>query len=425
VSWAAGLGSFAAVAQVVAYVGYLRLFLAGKIRPNAASWFMFAYGTAVMTVLEWQSSAQWFELALPITCASMSLIVALLCLRNHATYAIDRSEKITFGADVLLTIAYIVSAIVIRGHNKFVVLFVVAGNITTFTSFAPLVLSTRREPQREQPLPWTIWTCAYGSLLAATIAADGFSSPELLLYPGVCVALHGLVAWFSLASRTQIAPVLAARDHSPHPAFTPPLQRLKPSFSSPPRNLLKESFTRRPTMHASLETLILKPSSIAGRGIHAVVGFNHREEICTLTGTLLLDIPPESCPNSIGIARGVWVEPEFPLVFINHSCEPNSAFTGERTLVALRSIAPGEEVTMDYSTTEADVDWSMSCACGTSQCRSTLRSIQVAFADSVKVPQATVLLQDVWHEERAKYQQNEILVTVDLTAADQLAAAPR
>ena len=77
-SWAAGLGSFAAVAQIVAYVGYLRLFLAGKIKPNAASWLMFAYGTGVMAVLEWQSDAHWFELALPIACATMSVIVAVL-----------------------------------------------------------------------------------------------------------------------------------------------------------------------------------------------------------------------------------------------------------------------------------------------------------------------------------------------------------
>jgi SET domain len=140
---------------------------------------------------------------------------------------------------------------------------------------------------------------------------------------------------------------------------------------------------------------------------------------------VLLDSPSESDPNSIGIARGVWIDPEFPLVFINHSCEPNSAFTGERTLVALRPIAPGEEVTMDYSTSEADVDWSMSCACGSAACRSTLRSIQVAFADATEVPQATALLQNVWREERALYQTDKTLVTVDLTAVDQLAESPQ
>ena len=178
-------------------------------------------------------------------------------------------------------------------------------------------------------------------------------------------------------------------------------------------------------MTKTAESLILKPSTIAGRGIHAAFGFGHREEICTLTGSVLLDSPSESDPNSIGIARGVWIDPEFPLVFINHSCEPNSAFAGERTLVALRPIERGEEVTMVYSTSEADVDWSMSCSCGSVACRSTLRSIQVAFADAVEVPQATVLLQNVWHEERAQFQKDKTLVMVDLTAADQLAESPQ
>ena len=174
-------------------------------------------------------------------------------------------------------------------------------------------------------------------------------------------------------------------------------------------------------MNTTTQTLILKPSTIAGRGIHAAFGFGANEEICTLTGSVLLDSEPSGDPNSIGIARGMWIDPEFPLVFINHSCEPNSAFTGERTLVALRPIASGEEVTMDYSTTEADVAWSMSCFCGSAACRATLRSIQVTFADSVEVPPATVALQKVWHEERSTFQQDRMFVTVDLTAADQKA----
>jgi hypothetical protein len=159
---------------------------------------MFAYGTALMVFMERSSDAHWFELALPISCASMSVIVAVLCLRKNATHAIDRSEKLTFGADVLVTIAYLISAAFVSGHKEFVVLFIVAGNITTVTSFAPIVVSTWKEPQREHPLPWAIWTVAYASLFVSTIMAEGASSPELLLYPGLCAVLHGLVSVFSL-----------------------------------------------------------------------------------------------------------------------------------------------------------------------------------------------------------------------------------
>ena len=38
-------------------------------------------------------------------------------------------------------------------------------------------------------------------------------------------------------------------------------------------------------------------------------------------------------------------------------------------LVAIRDIAPGEEVTWDYSTTLAESNWHMICQCGAADCR--------------------------------------------------------
>lgn len=177
-------------------------------------------------------------------------------------------------------------------------------------------------------------------------------------------------------------------------------------------------------MQMSSATLAVQPSAIAGRGIHATVGFASDEEICALSGTILLDVATDASLNSIGIARGVWVDPEFPLVFINHSCEPNSAFRDERSLFALRSIAPGEEVTMDYSTTEADIDWAMSCSCGSAQCRSTLTSIQIAFANANEAPAATTAMQQVWRDEHETFRRPETTVTLDLTNAEALADSP-
>lgn len=439
-SWPAVLGSFAAFAQVVAYLGYLRLFLAGKIQPNAASWFMFAYGTALMVFMERSSDAHWFELALPISCASMSVIVAVLCLRKKAMHAIERSEKITFGADVLVTIAYLISAALLSGHKEFVVLFIVAGNITTVTSFAPIVISTFKEPHREHPVPWAIWTVAYSSLFLSTALAEGFSSPELLLYPGLCAVLHGLVSVFSLRAALSSGtlrlpevriPALPAKAALPSTSLAS-FQPLATKLVQPLRNQMIPNFSGVPNMQEaapqamqmSSATLAVQPSAIAGRGIHATVGFANQEEICALSGTILLDVATDASLNSIGIARGVWVDPEFPLVFINHSCEPNSAFRDERSLFALRSIAPGEEVTMDYSTTEADIDWAMSCSCGSAQCRSTLTSIQIAFANANEAPAATTAMQQVWRDEHETFRRAETTITLDLTNAEALADSP-
>jgi hypothetical protein len=65
--------------------------------------------------------------------------------------------------------------------------------------------------------------------------------------------------------------------------------------------------------------------------------------------------------------------------FINHSCEPNCRVEfkpdGRVVSVALRDIAPGEELTFDYATTTtreglaAFPGWRFPCACGAPTCR--------------------------------------------------------
>lgn len=63
--------------------------------------------------------------------------------------------------------------------------------------------------------------------------------------------------------------------------------------------------------------------------------------------------------------------------YMNHSCNPNCGLqiTGHRALIiALYDIAPGAEITWDYSTTSTDQlnEWQMSCSCGDYNCRSTI-----------------------------------------------------
>jgi hypothetical protein len=49
--------------------------------------------------------------------------------------------------------------------------------------------------------------------------------------------------------------------------------------------------------------------------------------------------------------------------YLNHSCEPNAALVG-LTLVALRPIGEGEEITFDYNTTEFEMSTPFMCQCG-------------------------------------------------------------
>jgi len=62
---------------------------------------------------------------------------------------------------------------------------------------------------------------------------------------------------------------------------------------------------------------------------------------------------------------------------INHSCRPNTGFTGGGLkLFALLDIAAGEEITFDYSTSLTDEAWSLNCLCGEKACRKTILPFQ-------------------------------------------------
>ena len=54
---------------------------------------------------------------------------------------------------------------------------------------------------------------------------------------------------------------------------------------------------------------------------------------------------------------------------INHSCEPNCGMRNATTIVALRDIAVGEELTFDYAMSDASDYDEFDCNCGTSLCR--------------------------------------------------------
>jgi uncharacterized protein len=81
-------------------------------------------------------------------------------------------------------------------------------------------------------------------------------------------------------------------------------------------------------------------------------------------------------PNWIGMSARVWVDPSWPFNYINHSCNPNGGIQGKTRFRAMRDIRKGEEITMDYSTTECSPLWEMKCLCGEKNCRKTIRSIQ-------------------------------------------------
>jgi hypothetical protein len=66
--------------------------------------------------------------------------------------------------------------------------------------------------------------------------------------------------------------------------------------------------------------------------------------------------------------------------FVNHSCTPTCRSAGYEFEVAVRDIAPGEELTDDYGSLNLEYDFD--CSCGVPECRRRIRPADlVSFAD--------------------------------------------
>lgn len=67
-----------------------------------------------------------------------------------------------------------------------------------------------------------------------------------------------------------------------------------------------------------------------------------------------------------------YIDTEPPGLYVNHSCDPNAGIRDGLLLVAIRPILPEEQIFFDYSTTMFDRLWTMTCRCGSPNCRGTV-----------------------------------------------------
>lgn len=89
------------------------------------------------------------------------------------------------------------------------------------------------------------------------------------------------------------------------------------------------------------------------------------------------DAEEERSTDPLQITATTYLDMDEPFVLFNHSCAPNAAIIGVDTLVAIREIRRGEEISFDYSLTQWEddrnwpgyADWVLRCACGAKTCR--------------------------------------------------------
>jgi SET domain-containing protein len=123
----------------------------------------------------------------------------------------------------------------------------------------------------------------------------------------------------------------------------------------------------------------IRPSRIAGRGLYADAPIAQGEIVCVKGGHLLTTAEFASYRSTaneaeLQIADDLFLAPvteaefEGVMMFLNHCCEPSVGIQGQIVFVAMRDIAAGEELTLDYATIDHDTE-PMACRCGAASCR--------------------------------------------------------
>ena len=139
------------------------------------------------------------------------------------------------------------------------------------------------------------------------------------------------------------------------------------------RRIIAEGLARQQRREPKYE---LRPSAISGFGVFAARGIRSGEIAVAGEGrahklVTAGAMPPGAIPLASHVALlPAGGPPEWAIP--NHSCEPNTAYRG-LDLVALRDIAAGDELTLDYGLVYDDAMPPFACRCGAPGCRGEIR----------------------------------------------------
>lgn len=338
------------VAVACNFAGYA-IYLAGLrrnlVEPNRASWLIWSASTGLeaLTYLAVNPGAAQGAVFLVSAVACFAVTVGIW--RRSAWAMPSTNELLCIAACLAALVVWLVFNEAFWAH-----MLVVAA---VPVSFLPTWGSVMADRTRELSPAWGLWTL--GDLATLLLAARqgqagagtaaGAGEYAYLLVEFLC---HASV-WFMIGLAT-INPMRS-------------FGRRRGGF------YVLDRYTKTANMFRVGETHL-------GKSVFAARPFEEGQPLLEFTGRRFRAARVPSLMRG-GSDRYVQVTPEHYMGpsgrmddLVNHSCDPNAGlrFTDDGVfLVAIRKIAPGEEVTWDYSTTLAESNWHMICQCRAANCR--------------------------------------------------------
>jgi hypothetical protein len=335
------------------YAAYLIGLRRQTLRPNRASWLIWASATAIeaMTYAAVNPGApQGWVFAL----SAVACVLVTIGIWHRSSWA-PPSTTDTFCIAACLTA--LVLWVVFRETFWAHMLVVAAVPV----SFWPTWASVWADRTRERSPAWGLWT--FGDLATLLIAVRGAELGVAELgYILVELLCHASV-WFLIG----LATINPLRSLGVRRGGLRIFDRYRPS-----NNLFRVG------------------ENHLGKAVFAESGFAEGDVLLEFTGRRLrADQVPSLMRGRSD--RFVQVTPDHYMGpsgrlddLVNHSCEPNAGLRfgdGGVFLVAMRAIAPGEEIAWDYSTTLRESNWRMACQCKAPGCRRVIGNFDTLDAD--------------------------------------------
>ena len=341
-------GTWFIAAMTLGLAGY-GLYLAGLrrhlVEPSRASWLIWAVATGVEAATYLAVNPGEPQGLVFATSAMACIVVTLAMWRRSRWTAPSPTETICMAASFVAIVLWLLLKETFWAH-MLVVAAVPLG-------FWPTWASVWQDRARERSPAWGLWTLGDLATLIVATRSDGSGVGE---YAYVLVELLCHASVWLMVGLATINPL--------------------------------RSFGRREGGLRVLDAYLpANPFAVGethlGKAVFAAQAFPAGETIVRFSGRT---VPASRLPRGLNgaadrflqIARDRYMGPSGRIDdLINHSCSPNAGlrFTdGGVILTALRRIAAGEEIAWDYSTTLADADWSMACACGSADCRGVVRA---------------------------------------------------